>query len=399
MDAGDKWQGNPLVRLLVGIEAAVWRVLVGLAGLLRLAFGMAAGLARSLGRLVLGLPAGLRRGLAIIACVAAILSVFWATRDPIVNWYEANAGLRPLLNAKSWYYHLDRTDRDVVQRSDADLLVIDYATNGGRNPFSKDDVDKMRVRRDGTKRLVVSYMSVGEAETYRWYWQKGWETEDKTKRPSWLVAPNCAWPGAWAIKFWEAGWKDIVYRGKESYLKRIIDAGFDGVYLDRVDIFEQFPDGKHGAPADAQAAMVEFVIELAETARRLKPGFFVIPQNGEPLLNDKRYRRAIDGLGKEDLLFGHDGTQVRNKPLDVKWSYDHLKKLLADHKPIFAVEYLVTREAIAYATLEMRDLGLVPTFADRSLDGSDPVMPRIDHKLTEGTPEWIKTMCDKSNSW
>ncbi len=394
-----KWQDNPLVRLLVGIEALFARVFVALFALVRFAGRAVVSVLGGLAALFLRLPAGLRRGLAVLAGFAAIMSVFWATRDPIVNWYEANAGLRPLLAAKSWYYHLDRTDKEVIRRSDADVLVIDYATNGGRTPFSKADVDEMRTRRDGSKRLVVSYMSVGEGETYRWYWQKGWEGEDKSKRPSWLVAPNCAWPGAWSIKFWEDGWKDIVYRGKESYLKRIIDAGFDGVYLDRVDIFEQFPNGKDGAPADAQAAMADFVIELAETARRLKPGFLVIPQNGEPLLNSKRYRRAIDGLGKEDLLFGHDGTQVRNKPIDIKWSYDHLKRLLADRKPILAVEYLVTKEAIAYATLELRELGLVPTFQDRSLDGSDPTMARFDQKLTEGTPEWIKTMCDKSNSW
>ena len=152
-------------------------------------------------------------------------------------------------------------------------------------------------------------------------------------------------------------------------------------------------------PADPEWEMVKFVTELAESARKLKPGFLIIPQNGEPLLLHKKYRRAIDGLGKEDLLFGHAGTGERNPAKDIKWSQDHLKVLLGDYKPVFAVEYLVTKEAIAYATLEMRQRGLVPTFADRSLDGSDPTMPRFDHKQTEGTPEWIKTMCNKGNSW
>lgn len=399
MDGPGKWQTNPLVRLLVGIETALGRALSASFAVMAGAGKALAVAARALGNAFARLPARSRRALGVLAAIAVLASVLWATRDPIVNWYEAKAGLRPLLAAKSWYYHLDRTDKDVIRRSDADLLVIDYATSGGRNPFSKTDVDDMRTRRDGSKRLVVSYLSVGEGETYRWYFKDEWLSDEKSKRPSWLGAPNCAWPGAWSIRFWEDGWKDIVYRGKDSYLKRIIDAGFDGVYLDRVDIFEQFPAGKDGAPRDAQAAMVDFVIELAETARGLKPGFLVIPQNGEPLLNSKRYRRVIDGLGKEDLLFGTAGTQVRNKAEDIKWSYDRLAKLIGDYKPVFAVEYLVTREAIAYATLELRERGLVPTFQDRSLDGSDPTMPRFDQKLTQGTPEWTKTMCDKTNSW
>lgn len=345
------------------------------------------------------MPRAARVAAAIVAGVVAVGAIFWATRDPIVNWYEASTGQRPLLAAKSWHYHLDHTSVEAIERSDADLVVMDYASQGGKVPYTADEVARMKTRRDGSKRLVVSYLSVGEGETYRWYFQKDWLSEDKSKRPSWLVAPNCAWPGAWSIKFWEDGWKDIVYRGAQSYLKRIIAAGFDGVYLDRVDIFEQFPGGKHGAPADVEGAMVEFVRDLAKTARKLKPGFLVIPQNGEPLLNDKRYRRAIDGLGKEDLLHGAGGTAVPNKPEDVDWSYRHLRKLLGDYKPVFAVEYLVTNEQIAYATLALRERGLVPTFQDRSLDGSNPTMPRFDQKLTEGTPEWTKTMCDKSNSW
>ena len=35
-------------------------------------------------------------------------------------------------------------------------------------------------------------------------------------------------------------WQDIVFGNDESYLKKILDAGFDGVYLDIIDAFEYF---------------------------------------------------------------------------------------------------------------------------------------------------------------
>ena len=145
--------------------------------------------------------------------------------------------------------------------------------------------------------------------------------------------------------------------------------------------------------------MIDFITELSETAKRLKPGFLIIAQNGEDLLRFRHYRRVIDGLGKEDLLHGAQGTGVRNKSDDIDWSFNRLKRLLRDRKPVFAVEYLVTRDAIAEAKLELTLRGLVPTNQHRSLDGRDPTMPDFGDKITEGTPEHTKTNCDKSNAW
>ncbi|MGQ9708740.1 MAG: hypothetical protein ACUVUR_07715 [bacterium] len=42
------------------------------------------------------------------------------------------------------------------------------------------------------------------------------------------------------LRYWEKGWQSIIYGNDSSYLKKILDAGFDGVYLDVVDAFEYF---------------------------------------------------------------------------------------------------------------------------------------------------------------
>ena len=69
---------------------------------------------------------------------------------------------------KSWRYQLSGVDPEAVANSAADLVVIDYA--GSNGPFTRAEVDQMRRKPDGSRRLVLAYMSIGQAETYRWYW-------------------------------------------------------------------------------------------------------------------------------------------------------------------------------------------------------------------------------------
>jgi endo-alpha-1,4-polygalactosaminidase (GH114 family) len=42
----------------------------------------------------------------------------------------------------------------------------------------------------------------------------------------------------------------------------------------------------------------------------------IVPQNAEELLDDAAYRAVIDGIAKEDLLFG-DGRSKHSNPQEV----------------------------------------------------------------------------------
>jgi len=79
-------------------------------------------------------------------------------------------------------------------------------------------------------------MSIGEAEDYRYYWKAEW----KTNPPSWLAEENPNWPGNYKVRYWNEDWQNIIYGNNDSYLRKILDAGFDGVYLDIIDAFEYF---------------------------------------------------------------------------------------------------------------------------------------------------------------
>jgi cysteinyl-tRNA synthetase len=332
----------------------------------------------------------LKRGV-IAAGVGVLLAL--GGLDALRHWYDTVQGKRPLMAAKSWYYNLSNVDVDLIAKVQADVLVIDFAKNGGKDPLSVEDVKRLKIGPDGKPRTVISYFSIGEAEEFRFYWKDEW----KTNPPSWDGGENCAWPKAHKVRYWQDDWKDIIVRGPNAYLRQIVAAGFDGVYLDRVDVYEHETDPGR----DTRAEMIKLVAEIKRTGSALKPGFLVIAQNAEDLLTDRAYRNTIDGLGKEDLLYGGKATNQANAAKDVAWSLERLNALRWDWKPVFVVEYPLTKELQDMARAQLVTLGMVPTFQHRSLDGSDPTDPTVVRKpgSNVGSPEYIAEFCKDKPWW
>lgn len=121
-----------------------------------------------------------------------------------------------------------------LKNSDADLLIIDLYY--GEEPLSPSEINRLKMRTNGSRRLIFSYMSVGEAESYRYYWQKNWADE----LPDWLIAQNEQWPGSYRVKYWLPAWQKILMGSENSYLDKILSADFDGVFLDVVDAYRNF---------------------------------------------------------------------------------------------------------------------------------------------------------------
>jgi cysteinyl-tRNA synthetase len=270
-----------------------------------------------------------------------------------------------LAAAKSWGYQLQNVDPDAIAAAPYDMIVVDYSRDGTDElALTAVDVDKLKRKPDGARRIVLSYLSIGEAETYRYYWKRRWNWLFGLLAPNWRGHQNAEWHGNYGVRYWEADWQSIIFSGADSYLDRIIKAGFDGVYLDKVDEYETMSDDHPSARAD----MVAFVKALAGRARAAKPGFLVVPQNGEGLLTDRSYRVVIDGIGKEDLLFGEDKNRHRNDAESVRDNVASLKLLTRDRKPVFVVEYLDQPQEIEAARKQIEGYGFIPFFADRALD-------------------------------
>jgi len=123
---------------------------------------------------------------------------------------------------------------DAVTATNYDLIIMDFFFND--EEFTESELNEFRNKANGGKRLIISYMSIGEAEDYRYYWQYDWSSNP----PKWLEREDQNWEGNYKVKYWNQDWKDIIYGSADSYLNKIIDKGFDGVYLDIIDAFEYF---------------------------------------------------------------------------------------------------------------------------------------------------------------
>jgi cysteinyl-tRNA synthetase len=124
---------------------------------------------------------------------------------------------------------------NAVTATNYDVVIMDLFSNENE-PYTAVEVDQLRQKANGGSRIVVCYMSIGEAEDYRYYWQSSWSNTP----PSWLSEENPDWEGNYKVKYWDADWQSIIYGNQNAYLDKILAAGFDGVYLDIIDAFEYF---------------------------------------------------------------------------------------------------------------------------------------------------------------
>lgn len=153
-----------------------------------------------------------------------------------------------------------------------DAFYIDAHFDGGS--LTKEEVEKLKWKPQGGRRQVIAYLSIGTTELFRWFVDPAMVNTDprsfltgivengkfiparerfkKTSIPNWILWP--AYSGQYAEEstpiWWHPEWRDIIVRGGSPYknpafnnaqfpdgrssIDRIVDMGFDGVYLDNV---------------------------------------------------------------------------------------------------------------------------------------------------------------------
>lgn len=121
-----------------------------------------------------------------------------------------------------------------VTATNYDVVIMDLFFQNEQ--FTPGEIEQLHHKANGGRRMLLCYMSIGEAEDYRYYWNPAWASNP----PAWMAAENPDWPGNYKVQYWNSDWQDIIYKKPDSYLTKIVTAGFDGVYLDIIDAFEYF---------------------------------------------------------------------------------------------------------------------------------------------------------------
>lgn len=265
---------------------------------------------------------------------------------------------------KSWGYQLRLIDFDVVARSAHELVVLDATMSRQLRyvrDYTREEISTAQARPDGGKRTVLAYLSIGEAERYRPYWDRAWQEHGGT--PPWLGPVNPKWVENYPVRFWDADWQRRIFGSPAASLDRIIDQGFDGVYFDRADVFSEWTSERRTAEAD----MVTFVTSLSAYARNQKPDFLVVMQNAEELLRRPPLISVLDGIAKEDLWYGLDFKEGPNPASEIRDSIALLRKARNTGLAVLSVEYISEPTAISHYERNAKTERFVPHVADRTL--------------------------------
>ena len=209
---------------------------------------------------------------------------------------------------RSFCYQLQEADLAQLQQSNFDLMILDYSRDGtAAGRWTSAEISTLQRHPRGSRRLVLAYLSIGEAENYRFYWQKGF----RPGQPGWLDKSNPNWPNNFKVRYWDKSWQAILFGNPQAYLDQILEAGFDGIYLDIVDAYEYYEERGRGS---ASQEMVQLITNLAKYGRqRGGADFGVFTQNGEALWQ-KSLLATITGVGREDTYFGYE-AEGRPSPL------------------------------------------------------------------------------------
>lgn len=171
-------------------------------------------------------------------CFARTSSNYHYLQIPDSVPYSNTADINSLSDAQNYLY-LISTDSysskqamiDAIASTNFDVVLIDLFFN--ETEFTVSEINQLKTKANGGKRLVISYISIGSAEKYRYYWKKCWGLH----HPLWLRKKYDGYEDEFWVKFWKKEWQDIIYGNDNSYIKKILNAEFDGAYLDNVEAY------------------------------------------------------------------------------------------------------------------------------------------------------------------
>jgi cysteinyl-tRNA synthetase len=270
-----------------------------------------------------------------------------------------------LSDVTSWAYQLQDVElTQIIENPSFQLFVMDYSSDGSdAQKYTSQQIAQIQA---GGKK-VLAYISIGEAEDYRFYWNPAWNSNP----PDWLGPENPDWEGNYKVRFWIQEWQDIVF----AYIDTVLAQGFDGIYCDIIDAYYYWSEEVQSEPM-ADAYMVQFVLNIRDhISQKTEEDFFIVPQNGEFIIEEVNvtstmkndYLSAIQGIGVEDVFFPGDEDE------DNDWDPDDervnmLSGYLAHGLPVFSIEYLTHTDKIQQYIAAARTAGYVPYVSTRALD-------------------------------
>lgn len=351
-------------------------------------------------------------GKKVILVLILIILIFFASYSFITYKDHLNSQ-KPLKlsQIKYWAYQIQGIENPgavtALSTSNYDMLVIeptktDWSSNNSKNFDTKSMVSMLKSSKASDKvhrKLVIAYINIGEAEDWRWYWKwSKWQSGDSRPGdlPNYVLIPDPdGWSGNFPVAYWDPEWKDIIIYGKDqdsspyrdykSTIDEAIDDGFDGVYLDWVEGYENeavIAEAKKQGK-DPQVEMIKFIKEIKDYAKSRDPDFIIIQQNGVGLCDGHpEIFSLIDGISQEAIWYdgtafddwdAPNGYDVPTDPELTNYYINYLEKYKEAGVPVFNCEYALNYSDDAYE--KSYNFGFIPYCTRRSLSNITTVPP------------------------
>ncbi len=201
------------------------------------------------------------------------------------------------------------------------------------------------------RRLVVSYLNIGAAETFRWYWQYA---------KAFKLDAYDGWPGEFWMDVREPAWHDVILERVAPVLEA---AGVDGFYLDNIDVSARY----------TQPAFRAGVVDLVRKLRLRFPGLLIVGQSynmvpyfdrgadGRPMF------RYLDGTSKEEVNGSYAGGYHRIPLAESNRMLAELRALRERGLHVTVLDYANRRADAAYCIRRTTSRGLLPFVSQREL--------------------------------
>lgn len=274
--------------------------------------------------------------LPLLVTLVVLALALWATKTS-----ADDAPRDPRLAAvHDWAFAIS-TDVDsdalVTRLAPYDLVVVDGELTAAAR------VTQMRA----SGSLVLGYLSVGTIEAFRpWY----------RKAKPYRMELWGAW-GEWYADVRDPGFRRLV-GGRVA--RRILRKGFDGLFLDNVDMIDGHPRQRR--------SMFRLVRRLAHLVH--SRGGLLFAQNGAKAI--KPVWDVLDGWNREDVTGTYDFERrryLRQKPADVSAATSELRRLSSLGLLVTATDYTRAgdQEAMTASVANACAAGALPYVSDISL--------------------------------
>lgn len=251
-----------------------------------------------------------------------------------------------LSHINDFLYQTHEADLYRISHLKYDLLITDYSFDGrDARAYSIDEIAGLQYGM-GDETLVIATVSLSIAEDHRWYWTAG-------ELPEWVDVPdNWVERERYPVDIASPAWQDILF----TYIDKITDAGFDGVYL--TDL-----------PEDSLELAYALVFSLTDYGRVGDEDFLVIVQDGLELAEEfEDYLSLVNGVMVEGIYYGREGEDIPAHEDDILDMETALQPYFEAEIPVLMTAFTTDPVQIADHYDRASELGAIPFATVETLD-------------------------------